>query len=174
MAEDDQATRQSVWIPVREHLEILRASDREHARELRAADDRGMTEIVRRIDSTHATFEKVAERLQVASNEWRAALNDRDRVSVTRIEFTTRVDALEEKSEQASATNAALLASLATEVRTGFARVTAETAAALETLRLTNAERVGGHNSLIDLRVWILAAAAFVSTVMAVVGFMLR
>lgn len=178
---DDAATRASVWVPVKDHLEALRAADSErlrerleHLRELRIADRDRMTEVVRRVDSTHATFEKVADRLQQASNEWRSALNDRDITSVTRVEFSTRVDGLEAKADQAASTNAALIAALGAEVQRGNAALRDEFGKGIETLRLANAERAGGRQSINDLRVWIFGAAAFVSAIIGIVGFAIK
>lgn len=122
-----------------------------------------LEEVVRRIDERHRTFELQAAETKQAANEWRGALQDRERATVSRNEFDAKIGALEAKTDQASATNAALLAALGVEMRAGF-----------ESLKLTRAASEAGRDATrrtaADLRVWLLGAATFVATVLAAVS----
>jgi len=141
-----------------------------HYDQLFENERRYLREVIERIDARHDQFDRQAQRLQAASNEWRGALNDRDRNSVSRVEFDTRIDALENKTDASNATQSALLAALSNEVREGFGKIRAETASQFEQLRIRNAEEAGAKQSLINTRVWALALLSAISTVVAVVA----
>jgi hypothetical protein len=132
--------------------------------------DRRFMEVINRIDARHDQFDEQAQRLQAASNEWRGALADRERLTVSRLEFDARTKAIEDKGDVAAATNAALLAALGSEMRLGFKSIEDKTAQALESLRLRNAESSGGKQTLNDARVWILGVFAAAASIMAVIA----
>lgn len=132
-----------------------------------------LDEIIERIDERHRTFEVQVEEAKKAANEWRGALQDRERNTVSRSEWEGKNKALEEKFDQSTKSTNALLAALSAEMRQQFRDSDAKSTAEFEKLRSTNvaheAERVGARSSLTDARVWSLAALSALSIIFGIV-----
>jgi len=129
-----------------------------HYDQLFADERRFLREVVDRIDARHAQFDQQAQRLQTASNEWRGALNDRERSTVTRVEWEAKNKSLEEKFDQAISNTNALLSAMSHEMRDGNLK--------LENLIATMG---GGKLAREDLRVWVLGALASASVLFNIV-----
>lgn len=108
-------------------------------------------EVVRRLDERHASLIVSVQHAQEQSNEWRGALNDRDRYGVTRVEFDAARSADQASAAAANAANSAAIHALAALLTAGF-----------ESLRLINAGRGGGRAALVDLRVWLVAVMTII------------
>lgn len=137
------------------------------------AGQHGIAAALASVDRAQDKFEDQAKALQLASNEWRSAMNDREKTFPTRTEVDTRIAALDEKMNAGVKAINDKVDTLATTQAASIQYIERKMTEGFESLRLSRAETIGGAKRIDDLRVWLGVGIALIIAAVTIAAFVL-